>query len=198
MIFFFLHLFVYPPPSPCRCRRRQGAFRQQFFCCCLNANRKYILSATLGFFIACLGAEVFQFPWRVIFGKVWAENEKELKVLRNFFAWVCPAINYSGESVSMDQRQRQRQRISKRRLSNLESQGYKSLLSDIRGSLAAKQSSREELKNTKGPPDSTPSTASPNLPGITFPNAPRYFIFLFNVHCLTLCALCLGVSLLYV
>ena len=46
-----------------------------------DACGKYLSYATPGDYVACLGTEVFKFPWRVIFGGFLAEDEQEPKLV---------------------------------------------------------------------------------------------------------------------
>ena len=46
-----------------------------------DAYGKYLSFATLASYIACFGAKVFKFPWRVIFGGFWADDEQRPKLV---------------------------------------------------------------------------------------------------------------------
>ena len=46
-----------------------------------DAYGKYLSYATLGGYVPCLGAEVFKFPWGLIFGRFSVEDEKKPKLV---------------------------------------------------------------------------------------------------------------------
>ena len=77
-----LKLCFPPPQTSTPSRPLPGAI---FFYKCIyffkDVYGKYLSFATLGSYVACLGAKVFKFLWRVIFGGFLAEDEQRPKLV---------------------------------------------------------------------------------------------------------------------